>query len=262
MSLWIITSSFLTYISVLSTLFSPAKYKFWHVWSKKGAGSEERRWWEGFDGTGYFIWHRWKLYVGRVLLAPTTGKHGLSQLDFHDLNRYSLNYPRLKSCTSRMTKRWFSGPRSRKVQLFLSAIIIGLPGDSLRNTGHLQCQCRWHKILSDWHMHCPVLGYYHFYAGQRAKIPDSPVKSSIDGDLDNAECPNWQDIWLGSPSCLPFGEPLWRKKAFVTKMMLYVSEQFVSSSGERRAQWKTRENSATFRIDVYEFLRSKQIVWL
>jgi len=25
--------------------------------------------------------------------------------------------------------------------------ISGLQGDSLKNTGHWQCQCRWHKVL-------------------------------------------------------------------------------------------------------------------
>jgi len=34
---------------------------------------------------------------------------------------------------------------------------IGLPSGSLKNTGHWQCQCRCHEILSFWHMHCPVM---------------------------------------------------------------------------------------------------------
>ena len=49
---------------------------------------------------------------------------------------------------------------------------------SLKNTGHWQFQCLWHKILRYLH----VRYYYHFYTGQGAKIPDSPVKYRISGN--------------------------------------------------------------------------------
>src|SRR6218665_2723041 len=52
-----------------------------------------------------------------------------------------------------------------------SIVGLGLPGGSPQNTGHWQCQCLWHKILSYFHMHCPV--YYHFYTGEGAKITDT-----------------------------------------------------------------------------------------
>jgi len=35
----------------------------------------------------------------------------------------------------------------------LSGSQKGLPGGSLKNTGHWQWQCRWHKILSCLHIH-------------------------------------------------------------------------------------------------------------
>jgi len=51
---------------------------------------------------------------------------------------------------------------------------IGLPGGSLQNTGQWQCQCLWHEILGYLHKHFRF--NYHFYTGQRNKVPDSPVK--------------------------------------------------------------------------------------
>jgi len=47
---------------------------------------------------------------------------------------------------------FFSG---RRLIRRLGGLTVGLPG--LRNTGHWQCQCLWHNILSYLHMHCPVL---------------------------------------------------------------------------------------------------------
>ena len=40
---------------------------------------------------------------------------------------------------------------------------MGLPDGNLQNTGHWQCQCLWHKILSYLHMHCPVLLSFFLY---------------------------------------------------------------------------------------------------
>jgi len=56
--------------------------------------------------------------------------------------------------------------------------LLGLPGGSLQKTGHWHytgsasvCGTKYSALGT-----CVVWYYYHFYTGQRAKIPDSPVK--------------------------------------------------------------------------------------
>jgi len=48
--------------------------------------------------------------------------------------------------------------RFTTAQLLDAHQMLGLPDGSFqKKPGHWQCHCLWHKILSYWHMHCPVL---------------------------------------------------------------------------------------------------------
>ena len=64
---------------------------------------------------------------------------------------------------------------ARVIDATLYNLFIGLPDVSSKY------QCLWHNMLTYLYMHRPVLSYCHFYTGQRAKKPDSPVKYRIDG---------------------------------------------------------------------------------
>src|SRR6218665_743104 len=62
--------------------------------------------------------------------------------------------------------------------MFLPPPIVGLLDGSLKNTGNWQFQCRWDKILSYLHMHCPALLSFLYWTrsqntGQSGYIPDT-----------------------------------------------------------------------------------------